>query len=519
MPTITTIATSDDNFSILVSALQYLDSTLGTTLVATLDSDSADLTVFAPTNGAFGALAADLGFVGDVTDTAAVTGFLVGAVPAETLLAVIQYHVSAGTQTSTDIATNGVVTTLQGGTITGDLPTLVDAEPDLIDPSLVAVDIAASNGIVHVIDRVLLPIDLPGNDAPTITDIVASSGTMFDDNPADFDILLKAVTTAGLEGVLADETLDLTAFAPTDAAFVGLAQALGYADADEGGAWGYLVEALTLLGGGDPIPLLTQVLTYHVAGESLQASQVLAAGEVATLQGGTLTLDGLSLVDADPDVGNPSLIATDIQAANGVVHVIDGVLLPADLLASDGSNDVDFIIAGDDRDVIRTGRDNDYVDANGGNDFVRLGKGEDVALGGTGHDFILGNKGADIISGDEGRDALHGGRGNDTLKGGADNDILKGGSGHDIIDGGTGNDIMLGGRGGDTFVFAENSGHDAIYGFGGHDQIDLSALGFDSLHDVSAHRGWFGTSIDLGDGNGVFLAGFYGHLGADDFIL
>ena len=519
MSTLKTIATTDPEFSILVSALTYLDSTLHTDLVATLDQPDADLTVFAPTNAAFWQLAADLGFAGDVTDTTAVTNYIVGAVDANTLLAVIQHHLSAGVQSSTDIAAAGSITPLAGPAIAADLPTLVDEEPDLIDPSLVAVDIAASNGIVHVIDRVLLPVDLPGNDAPTITGIVAASGDGFDANAADFDILLEAVKTAGLAGVLDDASADLTAFAPTDAACVKLAQEIGYDGGDEAGAWGFLVEALTLLGGGDPLPLLTQVLTYHVAGESLQASQVIAAGEVATLQGGVLTLDGLSLVDAEPDLDNPSLVATDIQAANGVVHVIDGVLLPADLLASDGSNDVDFIIGDDRSERFNTGNDNDFVDGNGGNDRIQLGKGDDVGLGGDGVDRIHGNKGDDLIDGGAGLDYLRGGKGNDTIRGGSETDVIRGGQGNDTIDGGAGFDILVGGRGADTFVFDADSGDDVILRFRSNDTIDLTALELGGFEDVSIQKGFFGTKVSFGEDASVFLTGYRGTLTEDDFIL
>ena len=86
-------------------------------------------------------------------------------------------------------------------------------------------NIAATNSIIHVIDRVLLPVNLPGNTDGTFTDIVAASGA-FDTNGADFDLLLKAVQTTGLAGALADPTADLTVFAPNDAAFLKLAAAL-----------------------------------------------------------------------------------------------------------------------------------------------------------------------------------------------------------------------------------------------------------------------------------------------------
>jgi uncharacterized surface protein with fasciclin (FAS1) repeats len=541
MPTITGIATGNPDFSILVDTLQYLDGTLGTTLVTTLDTPGADLTVFAPTNAAFADLATDLGFVGDPTDATEVTNFLVASVPAATLLSIVTYHVSPGTQLSGDLATSPTIATLNGATISSDLPTLVDNEPDLIDPSLVSVDNMATNGVVHIIDKVLLPIDLPGNDAPTIQEVIETSGTGFDGNSADFDILREAVNTAGLGGVLDDATLDLTAFAPQDGAFVGLSQALGYSGGDEEGAWNYLVEALTLLGGGDALPLLTDVLTYHVSGESLQASQVLSASSIGTLQGGNLGVSGTSLVDADPDVADPNIIATDIQAANGVVHVLDGVLLPADLLQSNGANDVDFIIAGDGRDNIVTGADNDFADGNGGNDRILMGSGDDVALGGNGSDRLFGQTGNDLLIGEAGNDRLVGSSGDDTLEGGAGRDRLFGGSGEDVLDGGLhvdflyggghddvltggrGSDFLIGGHGRDTFVFNTGDGHDTILDFrSGVDQIDLTGLGlsgFEAIED-GIDRGFFGTEIDLGEAGSLFLTGLFGvRVTEDDFLF
>jgi len=241
-----------------------------------------------------------------------------------------------------------------------------------------------------------------------------------------------------------------------------------------------------LLGGGDPIPLLTTVLTYHVSPGAQDAAAVLGASEIATLQGGTLGVDGASLVDADPDVANPNIIATDIEASNGVAHVIDGVLLPADLLQSDGANNVDFIIDGDEGTRIAVGQDNDLVDGNGGDDRIFLGKGNDVGVGGAGNDYIFG------------------------------------GAGDDTITGGTGNDSMIGGEGNDVFVFAAGDGRDRISKFEkGADKIDLSALGFADFEELQAkiEEGPRGTSIDI-DGTlriDLHLDGEV--LDAGDFIL
>lgn len=505
MSTIVSVAQGNPAFSILVNTLLTVDAALpGSNLVSTLNNPHGDFTVFAPTNAAFGQLAVDLGFTGHPGNAAAVTTFLVGALPATTLRDVLLYHVSIGEKSLAQVQAAATITTLNGA-LQPDGTTLIDAEPDLIDASYVLTDVAAGNGVIHAIDRVLLPIDLAGNDAPTIAGIVAASGS-FDANRRDFDLLLAAVSAAGLVGALDDAAADLTVFAPNDAAFLALAGNLGFAGGTEAEAFGYLVDAVTLLsGGGDPIPLLTNILLYHVAPQSLQASQVLASDGIATLLGATLGVHGTRLVDAEPDLANPKLIATDIQAANGVVHVIDGVLIPADLLPSNGADDVRFVIASDRSNQIITGYDNDFVDGNGGSDFIFVRGGNDVALGGSGSDEIIAGKGADILRGDTGDDSL------------------RGGGGDDVLDGGKGADHLAGGAGEDVFVFAKGDGADSIAQFrNGHDRIDLSGHDIANFHALAgALSGNHGrTVIDLGQGDVITLDGFaLSRLDASDFIF
>jgi serralysin len=462
MPSIAEIAINDDRFDILVAALQFVDAQLpGTNLVATLSSASTDVTVFAPTDAAFAALADDLGYTGSLTDESAVTTFLATTLGATTLRDVILYHVSPEGKTLAEVAALDEVETLNGATFSPDGVTLVDGEPDLLDPSLVVTNIEATNGIIHAIDRVLLPSDLPGNDTQTITDIVVASGS-FDNVGTDFDILLNSVVAADLAGVLDDAAADFTVFAPTDDAFVGLAKVLGFGGSGEEAAFAYIVEALTLLSkGGDPIPLLTDILLYHVSPESLQASQVLTTDPIETVLGVDLRISGTTLRDQDPDIANPALVTTDILASNGIIHAIDGVLIPVNLLKSDGSNDVDFIISDDRGRHTSTGLDNDYMDLNGGADDARAGEGNDVILGGTGADRLKGQDGADFIAGENGRDTLFGDKG------------------ADILSGGKGRDTLEGGQGADIFVFEEGAGVEIITDFrNGVDRIDLSDLGF-----------------------------------------
>lgn len=487
-PTIAEIALGNDNFNILVAALGFVDAELpGTDLVATLSDATADLTVFAPTDAAFTALAVAQGFDGDESDEGAVIGFLAG-LGAETLRDVILYHVSPGSQTLADIGAAGTVDTALGVTITADGATLIDNDPELTDPTVVIPDIQAANGIVHAIDQVLLPIDIAQPEPlPTITEIVLASGGTFDTNGEDFDLLLNAVTAAGLGDALNNPDAGLTVFAPNDAAFVGLAQILGYSGSDEGEAFTYIVDALTLLGAGDPLPLLTEVLTYHVAPTELDAAAVLTGDPIATLQGGTFQADGVTLIDNDPGLPDPNIIATDIPAANGIVHVIDGVLAPFEASAILGAPGTDLRIGSDDRDIIGTKGGNDFVDGKGGRDVLFLGSGDDVGFGGDG------------------------------------NDLIGGGSGNDLIRGGAGNDRLFGGSGEDTFLFKRGDEIDRIYGFEtGKDKIDISDFGFTSFEQIeelfTGNR--FKPFLDLGDGDKIQLFGVRAsELDGDDFIF
>ena len=536
-PSIVQTVLTNPDFRVLLDVVLFLDSPEGGNagLAGALGAEDADLTVFAPTNAAFVKLAQDLGFEGEIVDidnltneeVEAVGGFFRNAdnVDPALLLSVVQYHVSPGTQTAEDITNDadGVLETLQGATIgVEDLPSLTDNEDDLEDPTLVATNVPASNGIIHVIDRVLIPADII-SDLPTITQIVldTSGESGFDDNGGDFDFLRESLSAAGLVELFDDETQDFTVFAPTDDAFMGVSKALGYTGDDEEGGFGYLVDALRLLNeGNDPVDLLTTVLQYHVSPVGKTLEEVAAASPVATLQGGTITVNGTTLEDADPDIADPEVALPNLLASNGVVHAIDGVLLPVDILVSDGSNDVDFIIGDDDRGWYNTGADNDYIDGRGGRDVIISGKGNDVVLAGEGRDFVNAGKGDDVVKGEGGADKIIAGAGDDYVDGGAGRDWISGGRGDDTIAGGEGDDWLSGGLGADTFVFEENGGHDTITWFWkGHDKIDLSAYGFDGYDDIkgSVDKSFFKTTIDLGDTE-ITVKTFFG-LSESDFIF
>lgn len=172
----------------------------------------------------------------------------------------------------------------------------------------------------------------------TITDIVAESGGEFDKDRRDYDILLNAVVTAGLADVLADPDAEFTVFAPKDSAFVRLAKDLGYKGGyDEEAVFNFIVGVLTKLGGGDPIPVLTDILLYHVVPGTVRPidlilSTIFASPIETALPGGKIQPFFLRLIDNDPDFKDPFVtFPLNIRATNGRIHTITRVLIPVDL--------------------------------------------------------------------------------------------------------------------------------------------------------------------------------------------
>ncbi|MEM6620122.1 MAG: fasciclin domain-containing protein [Pseudomonadota bacterium] len=504
MATIAQIATENGNFQTLLQLATFVDASLpGTNLVATLSDETQDLTVFAPTDDAFLALAEALGFSDFVFTPGAIGTFLENGLGAEVIRDVILYHVSPGAKSAALIGGfDTLPTALSGATIAPEGLRLGDNEPDVLDPEIIQGDIGADNGVVHVINRVLLPVDLPGNDAPTIGSFLES------DSVGDFQILSLAVEFTGLDAVLQNEAVDLTVFAPGDGAFRFLASDLGMTDAitaSTDDVFDYLLEALTLLSGGAfPNALFTDILLYHVIGDDLQFASQVDNQTLMTLAEEPVIIENGIVIDQEPDNISALVFARDLLFSNGIVHEIDEVLLPLDILQSNGTDDVDFVIDGNANTVIRTGGDNDLIDGNGGVDDIRAGNGNDLVLGGRGADLIFGNKGSDVLRGEGGKDQITGGRGNDLIDGGGGDDRLLGGRGKDTIDGGTGDDTILAGvkddtiignwgdddirtgTGADVVIFREGDGKDILRDFDVfEDTLDLSAFGFADFEDFS----------------------------------
>ncbi|MEM7555450.1 MAG: fasciclin domain-containing protein, partial [Cyanobacteria bacterium P01_A01_bin.84] len=130
----------------------------------------------------------------------------------------------------------------------------------------------------------------------SIAGIVSKSGEGFDKNSSDFDILLEALKTTSLVEALDDKNADLSVFAPTDAAFIKLAQDFGYKGTDEAEAFDAIASTLTELGNGDPLPLLRDILLYHVSPGAKDQEQLQTEGKVETLlEGASFEVKGKNL--------------------------------------------------------------------------------------------------------------------------------------------------------------------------------------------------------------------------------
>jgi transforming growth factor-beta-induced protein len=246
-------------------------------LVDALKADGP-ITVFAPTDAAFAALPK-----GTVED-------LLKPENKAKLVSILTYHVVAGRLSSGDVVKATGAATLQGQR----LAFKFDGDAATVDGATVAkADVSAKNGVIHVIDRVLLPTE------KSIVEVAKAAGT--------FKTLLAAAGAAGLAETLADGG-PFTVFAPTDAAFAKLPAGT--------------VEGLLKPENKEK---LAAILKLHVVAGRVDSTAAAKAGEAASLQGGKLVF---TAKDGGLVVNKATIVAADVNAKNGFVHVIDSVILP-----------------------------------------------------------------------------------------------------------------------------------------------------------------------------------------------
>ncbi len=272
------------SFSTLVTALQ------ATGLDSTLADDSQTYTVFAPTDAAFDKLGSDT--IQSLLDDP------------DTLRDILLYHVVPGSvnaESAISLAGSSVETA-NGDSIA---LSLQDGSLFINDSEVTSTDVNATNGIIHVIDTVLLP---PADGTANIVDTAVGAGS--------FTTLVAALQATGLDSVLADGSQTFTVFAPTDDAF----NLLGSETINN------------LLNDPDT---LRDILLYHVlSGNAVDSTAAigLAGSSVEATNGDQLAI---SVQDGALFINDSEVTGADVQASNGIIHVIDAVLLPP----TDGGGD------------------------------------------------------------------------------------------------------------------------------------------------------------------------------------
>lgn len=281
-PSVLGIARNNPQFSILVEAVQAAG------LESTLDG-AGPFTVFAPTDTAFGALLTELGVSKAqlLADKALLT-------------AVLTYHVLPARVNKAAVPLGKAVTTVQGGFFkveAGSSGALTIQDGRNRQANITSTDSPASNGVVHVVDKVILPAN---------RNIVQTAQSL-----PDFSILVEAVIGAELTGALSG-TGPFTVFAPTNSAFADLLSRLG-------------VTKDQLLANK---MLLTSVLKYHVVSGLVLKADLPVGTPISTLETGkTFTIDSTRTI-TDARSSTARIISTDVFASNGVIHVIDKIILP-----------------------------------------------------------------------------------------------------------------------------------------------------------------------------------------------
>ncbi|GAA0813678.1 hypothetical protein GCM10009111_09440 [Colwellia asteriadis] len=279
--TIVDAAVANGNFTTLVAALQ------ATGLDATLADKNAKFTVFAPTDDAF-----------DLLGEEAVTALLADT---DRLSDILTYHVISGeVDAATAIASAGQLVEMVNGDSVG---LSLDGDMLLVNTATVTItDLTTDNGIIHVIDAVLMPPAEMGTPTSNIVETAVAAGN--------FTTLVTALQAANLDTVLADTSKKFTVFAPTDAAFA-------------------MIDEKTLAAIIADQEVLTNILLQHVIADA-EVDSVTAYSlndiMVETASGANITID----INSETDMltfGGVNIVTKDIYTTNGIIHVIDAVIV------------------------------------------------------------------------------------------------------------------------------------------------------------------------------------------------
>jgi len=264
-------AVAAGSFKTLVAAVQAAG------LVDTLKG-AGPFTVFAPTDEAFAKLPKEL-----IAD-------LLKPENKSKLQSILTYHVVPGAVVAADVVKLTGAKTVQGESV--DIA-VNDGNVTVDGANVIKTDIKTSNGVIHVIDSVILPAD------KDIVDTAVAAGS--------FNTLVAAVQAAGLVDVLKGEG-PFTVFAPTDEAFAKVPK-----------------DVVANLLKPENKDKLIAVLTYHVVPGKVMAADVVKVASAKTVQGSDVDV---KVSDTGVMIDGANVIATDIETTNGVIHVIDSVILP-----------------------------------------------------------------------------------------------------------------------------------------------------------------------------------------------
>jgi len=293
-------AVANGSFTTLVAALQ------ATNLDTVLSDESTMFTVFAPTDDAFALIGSDtINTLLENTDV---------------LSSILLQHVITGqaVDSVTAYSLNGAMVETAS---MAEIELKINAMTDMLTfggANIVMKDIYTTNGIIHVIDAVIVgDVDLPAP-AMSIVDVAVSNGN--------FNTLVSALQSTGLDTTLANLDSEFTVFAPTDAAFAKLPAGT--------------LESLTT-------EQLSNILLYHVVPGTVLADAAITTAQ--SMSNKVVTANGsevaLSFTNSMLFANGAQISSADVMADNGVIHVVDNVILPPAMMETPTQNIVEVAVA------------------------------------------------------------------------------------------------------------------------------------------------------------------------------